>query len=174
LRFTFYTSLCRRESEKKLNFLRSRLKPQGHKVGIQDPMVSVMVSVIEGIASRGDERAGDFFEEAYRSGCRLDWWSEYLKRDVWEALLEKSAPLVVENNIQDKVNSDVTPDPNGNVSTAPCDPASAPTAMPATYRILFSFTKRGSVVFQSHLWSARNFRLCLCQGGHPCDVFAGL
>jgi hypothetical protein len=52
--------------------------------------------VLEGIASRGDSRAGAFFEEAYRQGCRLDAWTEYLKREVWEALLEKYNDLANE------------------------------------------------------------------------------
>lgn len=80
------------EAQYKFNYLRSRLKPQGHKVGIQDSLISG----IEGIASRGDGRAGAFFEEAYRLGCRLDSWTEFLKRDIWENLLEKYAPIVDE------------------------------------------------------------------------------
>jgi len=90
--FQWVGQMSREEAEKKLHYLRARLKPQGHKVGIQDPLLSV----IEGIASRGDERAGELFEEAYRLGCRLDSWSEYLKRDIWEALVEKNKTLVHE------------------------------------------------------------------------------
>jgi len=78
------------EAEKKLSYLRNRLKPQGHKVGIQDPMISV----IEGIASRGDERAGAIFEEAYKSGCRLDSWTEFLKKEIWEKLIKKHKNLI--------------------------------------------------------------------------------
>jgi radical SAM superfamily enzyme YgiQ (UPF0313 family) len=80
------------DADKKLFHLRGRLKSHGHKVGIQDPLVSV----IEGIASRGDERAGLVFEEAYRLGCRLDAWSEYFKRETWTDLLQKHNKLVDE------------------------------------------------------------------------------
>ena len=83
--FQWAGQISREAAEKKLNYLKSRLKPQGHKVGIQDSLISV----IEGIASRGDKRAGDFFEEAYKQGCRLDSWLEFFKRDIWETLLEK-------------------------------------------------------------------------------------
>ena len=76
--FQYAMQLDRQAAERKLNFLRGRLKIQGHKVGIQNPLISV----IEGIASRGDERAGDLFEEAFLLGCRLDSWTEYLKRDI--------------------------------------------------------------------------------------------
>ena len=70
---------------KKLNYLKEKLKPRGHKVGIQDPLLSV----IEGLISRGDSRAGDIFEESFLLGCRLDSWTEYFQRDVWEKLLVK-------------------------------------------------------------------------------------
>jgi radical SAM superfamily enzyme YgiQ (UPF0313 family) len=73
----------------KLNFIRARLKPRGHKVGIQDPFISTL----EGIISRGDERVGELIEEAYRQGCRLDAWSEYFKGDVWASLIKKYHPL---------------------------------------------------------------------------------
>ena len=90
--FQWAKQIEREEAEKKLNHLRVRLKALGHKVGIQDPLISV----IEGIASRGDERAGALFEEAYKSGARLDSWTEYLKRDVWLGILEKHKELVTE------------------------------------------------------------------------------
>jgi radical SAM superfamily enzyme YgiQ (UPF0313 family) len=82
--------ISREESIRKLYFLKDRLKRRGHKVGLQDHLISV----IEGIASRGDERAGDIFEEAYLSGCRLDSWIEFLKREIWEELLEKYKILI--------------------------------------------------------------------------------
>jgi radical SAM superfamily enzyme YgiQ (UPF0313 family) len=78
------------EAEKKLSYIRNRLKPQGHKVGVQDPFISM----IEGIASRGDERAGAIFEEAFRAGCRLDSWTEYLKKDIWEEICKRHKNLV--------------------------------------------------------------------------------
>ncbi|MFP3088918.1 TIGR03936 family radical SAM-associated protein [Treponema sp. TIM-1] len=77
------------EAREKLDFIRSRLRPRGHKVGIQDPFVSTL----EGIISRGDERVGDLIEDAYREGCRLDAWAEYFQGDRWTSLLEKYRPL---------------------------------------------------------------------------------
>ena len=77
---------------KKLFYIKNRLKPQGHKVSLQDPFISV----IEGITSRGDRRVGEILEEASRQGCRLDAWSEYFKRDTWLSLLEKHASLVAQ------------------------------------------------------------------------------
>jgi len=83
--FQWSKQITREEAEKKLFYIRSRLKIKGHKVGIQDPLISV----IEGLASRGDERAGELFFKAYKRGCRLDSWNEYLKREIWEELLSE-------------------------------------------------------------------------------------
>ncbi|MDR1803935.1 MAG: TIGR03936 family radical SAM-associated protein [Treponema sp.] len=90
--FEAAAQMGREEAEKKLCYLKARLKPRGHKVGVQDPLLSV----IEGMVSRGDERAGAILEEAYRLGARLDSWTEYMKRDVWEELLLRHKALVDE------------------------------------------------------------------------------
>jgi len=88
--FEAAAQIGREESEKKLAYLKARLKPRGHKVGVQDPLLSV----IEGMVSRGDERAGLVFEEAFHLGARLDSWTEYMNRDIWEGLLSKHKGLV--------------------------------------------------------------------------------
>jgi len=76
----------------KLEFIRSRLKPLGHKVSVSDPLVSML----EGILSRGDERAGDLIEQAFRAGSRLDAWQEFIVKDVWRDILEHHAALTGE------------------------------------------------------------------------------
>jgi len=76
----------------KLEFIRSRLKPLGHKVSVSDPLVSML----EGILSRGDERAGDLVEQAFRAGSRLDAWQEFIAKDVWRDILEHNAALTGE------------------------------------------------------------------------------
>ncbi|MCL2880618.1 MAG: TIGR03936 family radical SAM-associated protein, partial [Treponema sp.] len=90
--FQWAQQLGYEESAKKLAYLHSRLTSQGHKVGMQDPLLSA----IEGLISRGDERAGDVIENSFRLGCRLDAWGEYFKREIWEALLIKNQNLVSE------------------------------------------------------------------------------
>jgi len=88
--FQWARQISAEEAERKLSYIRNRLKPQGHKVGIQDPFISV----IEGIISRGDERAGAIFEKAFKAGCRLDSWTEYIKKDVWKELFEEHKDIV--------------------------------------------------------------------------------
>ena len=79
-------------AEEKLQYIRSKLKPLGHKVSISDPVISR----IEGILSRGDERAGGLAEEAWRRGSRLDAWQEYINREAWRDILEENRELADE------------------------------------------------------------------------------
>ena len=76
----------------KLDYIRSRLKPMGHKVSVSDPLMSIM----EGILSRGDERSGALVEQAYRAGSRLDPWKEFMARDTWQKILADNQELVNE------------------------------------------------------------------------------
>ena len=41
-------------------------------------------SFLEGVFARGDRRLSDVIETAWRKGCKLDGWSEHLKKDAWE------------------------------------------------------------------------------------------
>jgi len=77
------------EAAEKMEFIRSRLKPLGHKVSVSD----ALISQIEGILSRGDERAGLLFEQAYLGGSRLDAWKEYINRDKWLSIFEENREL---------------------------------------------------------------------------------
>jgi radical SAM superfamily enzyme YgiQ (UPF0313 family) len=77
-------------AERKLNFIRSQLKPLGHKVSISDSLISQ----IEGVLSRGDERAGFFCEQAWQAGSRLDPWSEFINREKWREILEENVSIV--------------------------------------------------------------------------------
>jgi radical SAM-linked protein len=78
------------KASEKLDFIRSKLKPLGHKVSISD----ILISQIEGILSRGDERAGFLFEQAYLGGSRLDAWNEYLNKDIWQKLFEENKTII--------------------------------------------------------------------------------
>jgi radical SAM-linked protein len=77
-------------AEKKLTFLRSKLKTMGHKVSVSD----TLISKIEGLLSRGDERAGLLCEEAWGAGSRLDPWSEFINREEWRRILEDNRSTV--------------------------------------------------------------------------------
>ncbi|MCL2138122.1 MAG: TIGR03936 family radical SAM-associated protein [Treponema sp.] len=78
------------EAAEKLKCIHSQLKSRGHKVSISDPLISVL----EGVLSRGDERAGILAEQAFLAGSRLDAWQEYIMKDVWRNVLDNNANLV--------------------------------------------------------------------------------
>ncbi len=63
--------------------IRSALRGPGFKIGYHSPFLSLL----EGIVSRGDERAGELVLEAYRRGARLDAWEEHLNADLWRAVI---------------------------------------------------------------------------------------
>ena len=75
---------------KKLNYIRFNLKPLGHKVSISDSLISR----IEGLMSRGDERAGLLCEEAWQGGSRLDAWDEFINKEKWIEILDKNFDYV--------------------------------------------------------------------------------
>lgn len=77
-------------AEKKLIFIRSKLKPLGHKVSTSDPLITKIESVI----SRGDERAGFLCEEAWKNGSRLDPWNEYINKEKWSEILNNNIEYV--------------------------------------------------------------------------------
>ncbi|MDR2536152.1 MAG: TIGR03960 family B12-binding radical SAM protein [Treponema sp.] len=201
------------QAHKKLSYIRSKLQPLGHKVGIQDPFISVL----EGVISRGDSRVGALIEEAYRKGCRLDAWTEYLQKELWRNIFETHAPLVQEilgrktpdavlgweaissgigagylhaeaaKSIQQKITSKC-----GETCSHPCGVCDAsvgiaenscqilaasqqPSLSPAlpvkidsdTWRILFTFTKQGTAIFQPHLALMEIFSMALLRAEVP-------
>ncbi|MDR1839182.1 MAG: TIGR03936 family radical SAM-associated protein, partial [Treponema sp.] len=88
--YQWVVQLDSKTAEEKLNFIRSKLKPLGHKVSISDSLISM----IEGLLSRGDEKAGLLCEKAWKCGSRLDAWDEYINKDIWLTLVEENSNLV--------------------------------------------------------------------------------
>ena len=84
--FQWETQISYKIAEQKLNYIRNKLKPKGHKLGIQDPFVST----IEGIISRGNKKTSFIIEKAWKLGCRFDAWDNLIKKDIWKNLLKKN------------------------------------------------------------------------------------
>ncbi|MDR2371132.1 MAG: TIGR03936 family radical SAM-associated protein, partial [Treponema sp.] len=208
------------EALRRCEYIRLRLKPLGHKVNMPDPLASV----IEGILSRGDEKACGIVEEAFNLGCRFDAWSEYLHRDVWTDISSRfsssiqswldPAPgkepawncidpqtgtgylkgeysnsmtgqltstcmincthpcgsclndtKIVENNIH----QDTFPSaPDEDAEDEPLKKGD-----PNTCRLLFSYEKKGTAVFHSHLDMVEIFSMALIRAGIPVVFTAG-
>lgn len=214
--FQWALQLNKEEAEDKLNHIRIRLKSRGHKVGIQDPFISV----IEGLFSRGDERVGDLIENAFNIGCRLDAWKEYFKRDLWEKIIFENRHITYEclknrdiNNylpwdfIKSEISNDYLLNENsksfkGEITSQCINNCNNPCGVcdlqnfihtnvishdisksqshaainqislkkppdPATFRILFSFSKQGTAVFHPHLSLIELFSMAFLRARIP-------
>lgn len=84
------------ESDRKLRYIRENLPKGKFRVGTHD----IATSFIEGLMSRGDERAGMVIYNAYKKGCRLDAWEDHLRQNIplWEEAFAE-APYDVKNEI---------------------------------------------------------------------------
>ncbi len=48
------------------------------------------LSVLEGMISRGDQRAGELIHRAFRAGARFDSWEELVDRELWQKLYRQA------------------------------------------------------------------------------------
>jgi radical SAM superfamily enzyme YgiQ (UPF0313 family) len=134
------------EARRKLDFIRSRLKPLGHKVSLQDPLTSL----VEGLLSRGDERMGRLVKEAFDRGCRLDAWTDYFKKEIWEEILEAHKTLEEEILGEKTVNE------------------------PLAWNIIHSGVSPGALSGESTRADSEEFTSpCIEKCTHPCGICKG-
>ena len=208
---------------KKSLYIKTKLKSSGHHVSTPEPLISV----IEGLISRGDERAGRFIEEAYTKGSRLDAWSEYIKKEIWNEIIGKNSDII-NDFLSEKDPSNPLPwnviDPGISEyyyknefeksklreTTSPCiktctdrcgvcnsnleivknfiqdeafysgknymenDTKSVvPGSDPGIWRIVFSFSKLNSAIYQSHLGLIEIFSMALNRTDFPVHFTKG-
>ncbi len=61
--------------------IRTRLNRRRFRYKWHDPAISLL----EGVMARGDRRLADVIEEAFKSGCRFDGWSDRFNQESWNA-----------------------------------------------------------------------------------------
>lgn len=71
----------------KIMFIKRSFAGRGFKVNYHSPFLSLL----EGMVSRGDERAGELVLKAFKAGARLDAWEEHIKWDIWRRVLKEAA-----------------------------------------------------------------------------------
>lgn len=69
---------------KEIYYIKGKLKGKNIKLGYQSPMMSF----VEGIFSRGDERVGKILLDAFNAGCRLDGWNDFFDMEKWKKVIE--------------------------------------------------------------------------------------
>ncbi|MCL2294142.1 MAG: TIGR03936 family radical SAM-associated protein [Spirochaetes bacterium] len=79
---------------KQIHYIKNKLKGRNIKVGYHSPMMSF----VEGIFSRGDERAGKLLFDAWQAGARFDAWEEHFDIALWRKVIE-SQPWNAEEEI---------------------------------------------------------------------------
>ncbi len=65
-------------------------RARGIKFGHHNPRSTF----IEGLLARGDRRAADLIEAAWRNGARLDSSDEYIRMDAWQTAIEQTGYAV--------------------------------------------------------------------------------
>lgn len=75
------------ETERRQDLLQKGLgRRRDIKFGRHEPEETFL----EGLVSRGDRRAADLLEAAFRKGCRFDAWREHLRFDLWLEAIEET------------------------------------------------------------------------------------
>ena len=75
------------EAMKRIKVIRDGLRPNKRiKLSFHSPFVSFL----EGILSRGDDRAGVLAEAAWRKGAEFDAWDDRMDKEAWRAAIEEA------------------------------------------------------------------------------------
>ncbi len=170
----------------RIQAVRKSLPGGRFKIGWHAPILSLL----EGIVSRGDERAGRLVLEAFRRGARLDAWEEHVNLGLWrqviadadwdvlgEACRSRSAleALPWDGILLSLSSSEIAdglPDLPGTGEHVPlpgteANPGpSSPAPFSPWQRLLFSFSKTGTADFISHLDLMTIFERALARAGY--------
>jgi radical SAM superfamily enzyme YgiQ (UPF0313 family) len=85
--FQWCAQISPEEAEKKFAYIRHSLPRGKFKVSTQ----SGFYSYLEGLISRGDQRVGMLFFQAWQRGCRFDAWDDHARKNlpIWQEMLEQ-------------------------------------------------------------------------------------
>ena len=83
--FQWEAQVSMEEYLRRVNLLRSSIKARNVVYNWHD----AETSVIEAALSRGDRRVADVLEEVFRSGGRLDAWTDYFRYERWTEAFER-------------------------------------------------------------------------------------
>jgi hypothetical protein len=167
--------------------VRKGLAGDGFKIGYHAPILSLL----EGIVSRGDERAGRLVREAYRRGARLDAWEEHINLDLWRKVIADADWDVLADTCRSRGPQEVLPwdgislalstsvvsdavaaEPHPPVPVQPREEAHTATAAP-WQRLVFTFSKTGSAVFIAHLDLMTVFERAFARAGYSARFTEG-
>jgi radical SAM family uncharacterized protein/radical SAM-linked protein len=79
------------DGEAEINRKQTLLAERARALRVTLKMHENQQSHIEGIFARGDRRAGDLLERAFRLGCRFDSWDDELRVEAWDQAIAETA-----------------------------------------------------------------------------------
>jgi radical SAM superfamily enzyme YgiQ (UPF0313 family) len=162
--------------------IRHALHGSGFKIGYHAPLLSLL----EGIVSRGDGRAGELVLEAYRRGARLDAWEEHLQTATWRSAIADAAWDVAAETCREREEQERLPwadvgmalsrsivreTEDRSAGTIGRTADAAPPGTPA--RVLFRFAKLGRAAWISHLDLMNVFERSLARAGYRAKFTEG-
>ncbi|HUV07643.1 MAG TPA: TIGR03936 family radical SAM-associated protein, partial [Spirochaetia bacterium] len=84
--FQWARQLSEQEALDRIMTIKRNLSGRGIRVRYNSPFLSVL----EGMVSRGDERAGEIMLQAFREGARFDSWEELVQWPLWRRLFDQA------------------------------------------------------------------------------------
>ncbi len=95
------------ESDRKLAYIREHLPRGKFRVGTHD----INTSYIEGLLSRGDERAGAVIYSAWKKGCHLDAWEDQLRENLpkWEEAFNEAPYDIKKEILRERSKDEILP-----------------------------------------------------------------
>jgi len=70
---------------------------------------STFLSFLEGIISRGGDRAGWLFYEAFKAGARLDAWDDFINKELWFKIIKDAHWKVREETCREREKNEILP-----------------------------------------------------------------
>jgi radical SAM superfamily enzyme YgiQ (UPF0313 family) len=171
----------------RIQAVRQSLAGGRFKIGYHAPILSLL----EGIVARGDERSGRLVLEAYRRGARLDAWEEHVNLDVWRKVIAEADWDVVGETCRSRPANEALPWDGIHLSLSSSEIADWPSGTPtppvpivipdappapgpvAWRRLVFSFSKTGAAAFISHLDLMTVFERALARAGYSARFTEG-
>lgn len=95
--FQWERQISLEETRKKIHYLKDNIKNKAMSLRWQEPVMSVL----EGVFSRGDRRLGKAILSAYKSGARFDSWTEKINFSLWQDTFEVNG-ISIENYLGER------------------------------------------------------------------------
>ena len=170
------------------------LAGDGFKIGWHPPFQSLL----EGIISRGSERAGALVLDAYRRGARLDAWDEHIRLDIWRQVIAESGWDPLGDACRARPRDEVLPWTTISLGLTSSVVAEGPPAAPAQAatprgaepiaavaassrgssllpweRVVFSYSKNGAAAYVAHLDLMTMFERAVARAGYSARFTEG-